>query len=183
LINKRRGETDDDGKTRALDITTGELLWEMASGSEIRYSQSHDLLVTANGVYSGSDGSQVRAGGSSAAIVGDRLVVGGDDTFRMHDLLSGDPLGDELTWIRRGCTSLRASGSLLTTRFRGNAAFVDLESRNITSLWGVRSACSNNLFPANGVLNVPNLSGGCTCNYTPASQAFVPRAAVERVAR
>jgi outer membrane protein assembly factor BamB len=183
LINKRRGETDDDGKTRALDITTGELLWEMASGSEIRYSQPHDLLVTANGVYGGSDGIQVRAGGSSTAIVGDRLVVGDDHTFRMHDLLTGAPLGDELSWIRRGCTSLRASGSLLTTRFRGNAAFVDLESRKITSLWGVRGACSNNLFPANGVLNVPNLTGGCTCNYTPASQAFVPRAAVERVAR
>ena len=30
------------------------------------------------------------------------------------------------------------------------------------------------LFPANGVLNVPNLSGGCTCNYLPVSQAFVP---------
>ena len=159
------------------------MLWEMASGSPIRYSQPHDLLVTAIGIYRGSDGSQVRAGGSSAAIVGDRLVVGDDDTFAMHDLLSGDPLGDELSWSRRGCTSLRASLSLLTTRFRGNAAFIDLESRNITSLWGVRSACSNNLFPANGILNVPNLTGGCTCNYTPASQAFVPGAVIERVAR
>ena len=183
LINKRRGESEDDGKTRAFAISTGELLWEMASGSQIRYSQPHDLLVTANGVYRGSDGSQVRTGGGSAAIVGDHLVVGDDENFAMHDLLSGDPLGDELSWSRRGCTTLRASWSLLTTRFHGNAAFIDLESRNITSLWGVRSACSNNLFPANGVLNVPNLTGGCTCNYTPASQAFVPRGVIERVAR
>jgi outer membrane protein assembly factor BamB len=183
LINKRRGESEDDGKTRAFDIATGELLWEVASGSEIRYSEPHDLLVTANGVYSGSDGIQVRSGGSSAAIVGDRLVVGDHENFAMHDLLSGAPLGDELNWSRRGCTSLRASWSLLTTRFHGNAAFIDLASRNITSLWGVRSACSNNLFPADGVLNVPNLTGGCTCNYTPASQAFVPAAAIGRTPR
>lgn len=135
LIKKRRGESDDDGKTRAFDISTGELSWEMSGGSPIRYSQSHDLLVTANGVYRGSDGSQVRAGGSAAAIVGDRLVVGDDDTFAMHDLLSGDPLADKLSWNRRGCTTLRASLSLLTTRYRGNAAFIDLASRNITSLW------------------------------------------------
>jgi hypothetical protein len=41
---------------------------------------------------------------------------------------------------------------------------------------------SNNLFPADGVLNVPNLSGGCTCNYMPVSQALVPAAVVERLA-
>ncbi len=183
LINKRRGETDKDGKTRAFDIASGELLWEVASSTPIRYSQPHDLLVAASGVYRGSDGSQVRPGGNSEAIVGDRLLVGDSDTFAMHDLLTGAPLGDELSWSRRGCTSLRASSSLLTTRFHGNAAFIDLESRDITSLWGVRSACSNNLFPANGVLNVPNLTGGCTCNYTPVSQAFVPTAVIERAPR
>ena len=40
------------------------------------------------------------------------------------------------------------------------------------SIWNVRAACSNNLFPANAVLNIPDLSGGCTCNYMPVSQAF-----------
>lgn len=125
--------------------------------------------------------SRANSGGISAAIIDDRLVVGDNDTFALHDLLSGDPLDDKLSWNRRGCTSLRASWSLLTTRFHGNAAFIDLASKDITSLWGVRSACSNNLFPANGVLNAPNLTGGCTCNYTPASQAFVPRRVIERV--
>jgi hypothetical protein len=46
----------------------------------------------------------------------------------------------------------------------------------------VRAACSNNLFAADGVFNMPNLTGGCTCNYLPVSQAFVPRAVVERLA-
>jgi outer membrane protein assembly factor BamB len=183
VINKRRGESEDDGKTRAFDIASGELLWEVAGGSEIRYSESHDLLLAAYGVYKGIDGTRVRSGGISTAIIGDRLIVGDDDTFALHDLLSGDPLDDKLSWNRRGCTTLRVCQSLLTTRYRGNAAFIDLASKDITSLWGVRSACSNNLFPANGVLNAPNLTGGCTCNYTPASQAFVPRGVIERVTR
>jgi hypothetical protein len=67
----------------------------------------------------------------------------------------------------------------MTTRFMGNASYIDLGSGDITSIWNVRAACSNNLFPANGVLSVPNLSGGCTCNYQPMSQAFVPAAALE----
>jgi hypothetical protein len=63
---------------------------------------------------------------------------------------------------------------LITTRFRGNAACIDLASLDIIPLGNVRAACSNNLFPADGVLNVPSLTGGCTCNYMPVSQAFVP---------
>jgi hypothetical protein len=42
----------------------------------------------------------------------------------------------------------------------------------------VRAARAGNLFPANGILNVPNLSGGCTCNYMPVSQAFVPESVI-----
>ena len=34
-------------------------------------------------------------------------------------------------------------------------------------------------FPADGVLNVPNLTGGCTCNYMPVSQGFAPSSAFE----
>ena len=39
---------------------------------------------------------------------------------------------------------------------------------------------NNNLFPANGVLSVPNLTGGCTCNYTPTSLSFAPQAVLDR---
>ena len=70
----------------------------------------------------------------------------------------------------------------LTTRFMGNAAYLDIATGKITSIWNVRAACANNLFPADGILNVPNLSGGCTCNYMPVSQALVPASVVERLA-
>jgi hypothetical protein len=69
-----------------------------------------------------------------------------------------------------------------TTRFMGNAAYLDIATGEITSIWNVRAACSNNLFPANGILNAPNLTGGCTCNYLPISQGFVNAPVVERLA-
>jgi hypothetical protein len=72
---------------------------------------------------------------------------------------------------------------LSTTRYRANSAWIDLDSRQITPLLGVRPGCSvnNNLYPANGVLNMPNLTAGCTCNYAPVSVACVPADVVERV--
>jgi hypothetical protein len=108
------------------------------------------------------------------------LISGGSEQVAILDPQTGARIGKELHWTRRGCTSLRASANLLTTRFMGNAAYIDLATGRITSIWNVRAACSNNLFVADGVLNVPNLSGGCTCNYLPVSQAFVPASVIER---
>ncbi len=183
LVNKRRGETAEKAnlKTRGFDIKTGKVLWEMTSGSPIRYGESHDLLVSSSGTYQGQDGHRVRAGIASAQIVGQQVVSGTTDSFNVYDLLTGNKQGDELKWVRRGCTGLRSSCNLVTTRFKGNAAYVDLETRNITSLWNIRSACNNNLYPANGILNVPNVTGGCECNYTPTSKAFAPLAVIDRV--
>jgi len=64
----------------------------------------------------------------------------------------------------------------------GNAAWIDLASHEITPFLGIRPGCSvnNNLYPANGVMNIPNLTAGCTCNYAPVSMACVPAGVVER---
>ena len=75
----------------------------------------------------------------------------------------------------------RTSPYLATTRYKGTAAYIDLDTQKFQPIWNLRAACSNNIFPANGVLNVPNLSGGCTCNYTPTSMALVPRTALTPV--
>ena len=96
-----------------------------------------------------------------------------------HDLLTGRTIGEDPEWFRRGCTTPRASSHLLTTRYKGNAAHIDLATGRITSVWNVRAACSNNLFPADGVLSRPGLAGGCTCKYMPISQGFVPSSAFE----
>jgi len=107
-------------------------------------------------------------------VVGDKVLVGSDERYVEYDLQTGKAVGPAMTWTRRGCTVPRASSVFVTTRVRGNAACIDLASREIISFWNVRAACSNNLFPASGVVNMPSLTGGCTCNYLPVSQAYVP---------
>jgi hypothetical protein len=65
---------------------------------------------------------------------------------------------------------------------RGTSCCIDLDSREITPFLGIRPWCAvnNNLYPANGVLNMPNLTAACTCNYAPVSMACVPAGIVER---
>ncbi len=195
LANLRRGETEqEDAVTRALDIATGKLLWQIAGGSDVRYSGSPDLIVMATGIYRALDGSLLAAlpdVWSKAdpkiplqnlpkplLVVGSRLLFGTSENLSLFDLTTGERTGEPIVWQRRGCTIPRASSHLITTRYRGNAACLDLHSLDIVPFWNVRAACSNNLFPANGVLNMPSMTGGCTCNYTPVSQAFVPADAI-----
>jgi len=191
LIDKLLGKwAAQNARARALDLTTGKLLWEIPAGSEVRYSSALDLVVLSSGVYRAADGSLLAAlpdegskPGSKTSpenlpkplfLVGTKMLFGTAESYLEYDLRTGKPSGPAMTWMRRGCTIPRASSNFVTTRFRGNAACIDLDSREIISFWNVRAACSNNLFPADGVLNMPSLNGGCTCNYLPVSQAFVP---------
>jgi outer membrane protein assembly factor BamB len=181
LPDRRKGKAEN--KTRAFDLESGKLVWELDGGSEVRYGESADLVVLASGVYRAGDGTRVRASAPESLVVGDKLLGGTDDSFVVYDLRTGEKLSEELKWNRRGCTRpLRACPSLVTTRFLGNAAYVDLAENRHTPLWNIRAGCNNNLYPANGVLNVPSLTFGCTCNYMPTSQAFAPLAVIERVA-
>jgi hypothetical protein len=165
----------------------------------LRYSAPHDIVVTPTGFYRGSDGKplprrpdapqtrRVVQGkglpepGVPGFIAGTKLLTGDEGNLFVYDIPSGDPIGKPLSWARRGCTGTRASTHLLTTRYRANSAWIDLDSREITPLLGVRPGCSvnNNLYPANGVLNMPNLTAGCTCNYAPVSVACVPASVVD----
>jgi hypothetical protein len=195
LLNTRRGETvvKSGVNTYGLDIATGKQIWQGAGGAELRYSETHDLLLTATAIYKGLDGTVHRKSviadptkdkwnyKSSGYIAGDSLLIGGSDNFTMYQLTSGVKLAKKISWFRRGCTPLRTSPYMVTTRYQGQAAYINLDTMEFQSLWNLRGACSNNIFPANGILNVPNLSGGCTCNYTPTSMALVPRAALQLV--
>ncbi len=188
MADPRRGESNKDSRIRALDLQSGKLLWEVTPGAPLRYGASHDVLVTPSGILSASDGRLVAAFPKVQpppnvrpehvpkpwAVLDRWVLFGTAESFATIDLSDGKPVGDPMRWMRRGCTIPRASFLMVTTRVRGNAATVDLASRKITSFWNVRAACSNNLFPADGVLSMPSLTGGCTCNYVPVSQAFVP---------
>ena len=196
LLNLRRGELEHkDVKTRAIDVRSGEIIWEIASGSKVLYSEPLDLVVTATGIYQGKSGELLHplpeppkpVNGRPVTVVpgplfviGDKLLWGTVQDFVVFDLKTGQREGHPTAWVRRGCTTIRASVHMVTTRVRANAAYIDLESREPTSLWNIRPACMNNLYPANGVLNAPNVLGGCTCNYTHTSQAYVPVCEIER---
>ena len=193
LANERRGESVAGGAPIwALGIETGDVLWQIADGSAIRYARATDHVVSSIGVYRGGDGERVaslpvkQSEGAAKErplmIIGEKLLWGTDQSFVVRNLASGERVGDKTSWSRRGCTKMRASSNLVTTRFRANAAIYDLESRDLTRLWNVRPACNNNLFPANGLLNMPSLTGGCTCNYSPVSQAYAPISAIRRAA-
>ena len=199
LANLRRGEDETrDGRIHALDLATGELLWERPGGARLRYSQSLDLVVTPVGFYHGADGTPVARpaeaepmrfivegrglpdSGLPGLVAGQRLLTGSEQLLHVYDLPSGEPAGEPLEWVRRGCTGTRASTHLLTTRYRSNSAWIDLATREITPFLAVRPGCAvnNNLYPANGVLNMPNLTGGCTCNFAPVSLSLVPAAVI-----
>jgi outer membrane protein assembly factor BamB len=198
LADPRRGQDPSrDGGTFAVDIATGKKLWQRTGGARLRYSPSLDIVVTPQGFYRGSDGeprpSELPKSGFAIEgrglpepslpgyIAGNRLLTGNEQNLQIYDLLSGKQVGEPLSWVRRGCTGTRASTYLLTTRYRANSAWIDLGNREITPLLGVRPGCSvnNNLYPANGVLNIPNLTAGCTCNYAPVSVACIPATAVQ----
>jgi hypothetical protein len=194
--NLRRGEDETtDGSTRALDIATGEVVWERAGGAPLRYSPSHDILVTPVGFYRAADGSLLKSPadpkqrrwvvvgrerpepGLPGWITSGMLLTGSEQSLLTYELPSGKPLTEEpLEWVRRGCTDTRASERLLTTRYRSNSAWIDLATGEITPFLAVRPGCTlnNSLYPADGVLNMPNLTGGCTCNFLPVSMALVP---------
>ncbi len=189
LAHVRRGEDEaTDGSTRALQLETGELLWQRPGGTALRYHQELDLLVTAIGFYNANDGQPINVTGERRFIVqggglpeagrtgylaGEGIVTGSDDTLEVYAVPAGEAVGDSLKWFRRGCTGTRASRHLVTTRYRSNSAWIDLASREITPMLGIRPGCrnNNNLYPANGVLNMPNLTAGCTCNFFPTSMA------------
>jgi hypothetical protein len=201
LTIPRRSEDElREGSMFALDVATGERVWQRAGGARLRYSPSLDVVVTPTDFHRGSDGEPLPwksdspqrrlvvqgkglpKQGLPGLIAGSKLLTGNEENLVVYELPSGDPIGKPLSWARRGCTGTRASTHLLTTRYRGNSAWIDLDSRQITPLLGVRPGCgvNNNLYPANGVLNIPNLTAGCTCNYAPVSVACVRVDVIER---
>jgi len=104
---------------------------------------------------------------------------------------SGVTIANPLTGVKKpwrisrgyGCNSIRASEHLLTYR-SGSAAYYDLNSKSGTgSLGGFRSGCTSNLVIANGVLNAPEMTRHCTCNFqqqTSLALVHVPDLKTER---
>ena len=190
----RRGKTPPDAtRLIALDLQTGEVVWEESGtvfGSFLSYSDEHDLLIQSTrpsrDMVRGEEGDRIavfRGGDGSVVwdrpleyrtfpiLHGERIVTEG----ALFSLMTGDPLtranpitGREMPWSWKrnyGCNYPIASEHLLTFR-SGAAGFYDFENAGGTgNFGGFKSGCSNTLVAADGVLNVPDYTRTCNCAY------------------
>jgi outer membrane protein assembly factor BamB len=204
---KRRGDSPD-AKLRlvAVDLRNGKEVWGRTDGvfgSWLSYSDEYGILVEAGRnardtlsdektgmrAYRAADGaplwSQPKYGGP-AMIHGDMVLRdgGGCDLRTGAPTTRPDPLTGapaEWAWSRNyGCNTPAASENLLTFR-SGAAGYYDLADFGGTgNLGGFRSGCTNNLLVADGVLNAPDYTRGCTCSYqNQGSLALAPTADAE----
>jgi outer membrane protein assembly factor BamB len=189
---KRRGE-EPPHKPRlvAFDLKTGKELWSTDQdvfGTWLSYSAEHDVLVEAGRTARDTLSDEPKGMRAYRAAAGDMLWENKShagpamiqrDTILMAgnacELLTGKPkmrehpLSGELvewTWSRNyGCNTPAASEHLLTFR-SGAAGYFDLCNDGGTgNLGGFRSSCTNNLIVAGGLLNAPDYTRTCTCNY------------------
>ncbi|NQU20913.1 MAG: PQQ-binding-like beta-propeller repeat protein [Candidatus Nealsonbacteria bacterium] len=181
-------------KLLALDLQTGDEIWsteEDVFGTFLSYSQEHDVLLQAGSAardratdesatgaiaYRGADG-DVLWKDLQRTIVGPCLLHG--DTIITQgpafELMTGKPktrrhplTGRPLPWNfarNYGCNTIIGSEHLLT--FRSAAAgYFDLERDGGTgNFGGFKSSCTSNLIVAGGLLNAPEYTRTCTCNY------------------
>jgi outer membrane protein assembly factor BamB len=199
---KRRGDSPT-AKPRlvGVDLHSGKELWSRADGvfgSWLSYSETYDILVEAGRnardtlsdepkgmrAYRGDRGNPLwyQANYSGPAMIHGDMVLrdgGGCDLRTGEATMRPDPLTGasvEWAWSRNyGCNTPAASENLLTFR-SGAAGYYDLADCGGTgNLGGFRSSCTNNLIVADGVLNAPDYTRGCTCSYqNQASLALAP---------
>lgn len=200
----RRGIPDDAYQPTlyALDVKTGAIIWrkkEPVFGTFLNYSKDYDILVQAGSAY--RDRARDESGQGIAAFRGATGEIVWQDLSRPHAgpcLLHGDMLiaqgpafslltgeqivrehpltGHGLTWgfhRQYGCNTAIAGKNLIT--FRSAAAgYCDMETVSTGNLGGFRSSCTSNLIVAGGLLNAPDYTRTCTCNYqNQTSLAFV----------
>ncbi len=191
---QRRGKVIPDlYRLLALDIRTGEIIWEKKNnvfGTFLSYSEEHDLLVQSTrpsrDTVMGEDGKRIIVfKGNDGNIVWDRTfeyktfpvlyndkiitesgifsLLTGEPVYRLHPL-TGKKM--QLTWKREyGCNYPIASENLLTFR-SGAAGFFDIAGYGGTgNFGGFRSGCTANLVAADGVLNAPDYTRTCSCAY------------------
>jgi outer membrane protein assembly factor BamB len=186
--------TDYQPRLVALDVRTGRELWSTGGdvfGTMLSYSVEHDILLEGGSAardrapdeanagmvaFQGGDGRILwqertrRYSGPCLLHHGTILTQGpafslftGQPEIRRHPL-TGEPMPWKFT-RNYGCNTAVACENLLT--FRSAAAgFCDLAMDGGTgNLGGFKSSCTSNLIAAGGLLNAPEYTRTCTCNY------------------
>ncbi|NLY02956.1 MAG: PQQ-binding-like beta-propeller repeat protein [Rhodopirellula sp.] len=178
----------------AIDLRTREERWSTSEdvfGTFLSYSAQHDVLLQAGSASRDRAADETGAGmiayrGSDGTLLWqalDRRHVGPcllhDDTVitqgEAYSLMAGEPklrrhplTGEPLPWAFKrnyGCNTAIASRHLLTFR-SAVAGFFDLARDGGTgNLGGFKSGCTSNLIAAGGLLNAPEYTRTCGCNY------------------
>jgi hypothetical protein len=179
----------------AFKASNGERLWAKEldlkgpknQNLRLIYGEGNDVLLAVYGrtsAYRGQDGAllwDAPLQGTEEAMLHHSLLI--TQYGELYDPFSGKRLPGHL-WVGkpntnwdlggvRGCNRGLAGEHLALIR-DGHASYFDLQSRRQTFFRGVRAGCTNSLIPAGGLLNAPNFSHGCSCNYAVfGSLAFV----------
>jgi outer membrane protein assembly factor BamB len=162
----------------ALEARTGKAIWSTTNTYAYADAGMDDWVAYAAATHMLLTGRMGLAGALNAR-TGRRIwqdktfkqmpLIVREETFMdlnglMYDVATGNRLDRDCRIRRTGCGYATASRKMILTR-DNSASYADLEQGKVYHLRNVRSGCSNSLTPADGLLNVPNYSWGCVCNY------------------
>ncbi|MDD4872892.1 MAG: PQQ-binding-like beta-propeller repeat protein [Kiritimatiellae bacterium] len=160
LIQSGRPSSDmlkDEPKDRIIAYRgkNGKVLWEK---TKMRYLGP--LVLHDNQIIPSAPSGGITSNRSSSAMMD---LLTGNHVTRKHPLT-----GKDIPWTYArayGCGAALAGEKILTFR-SGSAAYCDLiRGGGTTSLGGFKAGCTENLIPANGVLNAPDYTRTCSCAY------------------
>jgi len=179
----------------ALDQKTGKVLWKAqkkAMGkSWVSYSAGKDVVLIGTagnlGAFRGADGKELWAVNTPGNTFSRPSITRDDYVITMF--LRGDLTGRSLAtqsdsmhreWVMQDLLTgqvkrrFRATGAYCGFATSGpdylafratSLAYYDFKTDSVRNLSGFRTACSNNLIPADGVISAPHLGWHCMCNY------------------
>ena len=178
----------------ALDTRSGKEIWstgEDVFGTFLNYSLQHDVLLQSGSrsrdrARDESPTGMVAYRGKDGTVLWKNLPISVAGPCLLHrdsiilqgpalSLLTGEPkmqehplTGEPMPWRftrNYGCNTAVASENLITFR-SGAAGYFDMANNGGTgNLGGFKSGCTSNLIVAGGLVNAPEYTRTCTCNY------------------
>ncbi len=185
-LSRRGVELEGETALYALNLRNGDVLWKRHQdvfGTFLNYSAEHDILLQGGSSYRDRASDEVKVGlmalrGKDGGVLWhqpkkeysgpcllwkDQVITNGAGGAALN-ILTGVDSGWAYSRMY-GCNTAVGSDHLMTFR-SGAAGFFDLANHSGTgNLGGFKSSCTNNLIPANGVLNAPDYTRTCSCAY------------------
>ena len=195
LLKRRGIDPEDYApRLTALDVRGGKEIWSTGQdvfGTFLNYSVQHDVLLQAGSAfrdrardesaagmvaYRGKDGAVLwkdlkRTHAGPCILHHDAIIAQGP----AYQILTGKPkmrehplTGEPVPWTftrNYGCNTAVASEHLITFRSAAAGFFDVLRDGGTGNLGGFKSGCTSNLIVAGGLLNAPEYTRTCSCNY------------------